>query len=84
LNAIVERIRRQQAINAHILSILGSHLTIVDRESEERSSKEFAPPVHPRAEIFKQMQPLVDLRSNRNLGQERSEQWDGQITPRLP
>lgn len=87
LNAIIERIRRQQSINTHILSILSAHLSVVDRENDDQLNREFGPPVHPRIDEFKQMNPLMDIRMNRNIGQDLNQinnDWDGQLTPRLP
>lgn len=90
MNAIIERIRRQQSVNTHILSILGPHLSIVDRENDDQLNREFGPPVHPRIEEFKKLQPLMDIHTNRNIGQDLTQlnndlNWDSQLTtPRLP
>jgi hypothetical protein len=64
-------------------------LTIVDRENDDQLNREFGPPIHPRADEFKKMQPLLDIRLNRNIGQELTQanndlNWDEQLTPRLP
>ncbi|KAI6200813.1 Cytoplasmic FMR1-interacting protein [Aphelenchoides besseyi] len=88
LNTIIERIRRQQAINNHILSILGSHLTSVDKKHDVESAKEYVPPVHPRFDAFKDLKPLLDSEPNKNLGSDLSQplnhdlSYDGPITPR--
>lgn len=68
LVSVVDRVRRQQVLNNHILAVLGSHTLALDEDYAQQSLVQFKPPQHPRADELRQLGPLLaDSRLNKNL-----------------